>query len=112
MNTFRRAGKALHAKRRKWSDWVDAHARLVVDAGLPATVIASEDTWWYFLDRTYSQAGYLGTDNWFDVGMMSPSQRSACMALIEHWASEHSPELNEDTVCQLRGIFGLHNAGG
>ena len=106
MNAFRRPGKRIHDERRHWAAWLDAHAELVTAAGLPAAAIGTEDAWWYFIDRTYTRAGFLGTDTWFGVDQMTPDQRRACVALIERWIAERNPDLNEYAARQLRATFG------
>lgn len=106
MNAFRRPGKKIHTDSRDWSSWLDANSELVATAGLPATAIETEELWWYFIDRTYTQAGYVGDDIWFDVGRMSSLQRSACMTLIEQWIADRAPDLNEAIIRQLRSTYG------
>ncbi len=106
MNSFRRPGKSIHSKRCDWEAWLSTHADLVVAAGLPASAIETEDAWWYFLDRTYTQAGYLGTDIWFDAGTMTADQRRSCMSLIEQWIAERGADLAEYTTRALRITFG------
>lgn len=112
MNGFRRPGKAVHSERRGWQSWVNHQAELVTESGLPVSAIETEDDWWYFLDRTYTQAGYLGSDIWFDIGTMSPKQRLACMSLIEKWIAERAPDLAEHTARALHCTFRPLTGGG
>ncbi|GAB5407097.1 MAG: hypothetical protein Aurels2KO_53280 [Aureliella sp.] len=112
MNSFRRPGKSIHSERRDWDSWIDSHSGLVAAADLPSSAIETEDAWWYFLDRTYTQAGYLGTDIWFDVGTMTADQRCACMTLIEQWIAERATDLAEHTTRALRITFGPSQNGG
>jgi len=106
MKSFRRPGKTIHSQSQDWGKWLERHERLVVAAGLPSSATETEDAWWYFLDRTYTQAGYIGTDVWFDVDAMTPDQRRACMNLIEQWIAERATDVKEHNVRQLRITFG------
>ena len=112
MNSFRRPGKTIHSERRDWDSWLDRHAKLVTATGLPSSAIETEDAWWYFLDRTYTQAGYLGTDIWFDVDTMTPDQRRECMTLIEQWIAERATDLKDHTIRGLRITYGPSQDGG
>lgn len=81
----------IHYELQSWKSWLDSHVELVAATGLPATAVEMEGAWWYFIDRTYTQAGYLGTDIWFDADTMTDEQHRECMTLIEH--SSHASRI-------------------
>jgi hypothetical protein len=89
---FRREGKTLHDKRRDWAVWLDTVSDLVRTAGLPRSVIESEDAWSYLVDKTYSQAGYLAEEPWFSIETMSAPQRAAFWELLCRWVRDRAPE--------------------
>ncbi len=39
--------------------WLEVNAHLVEEAGLPEDVLASQDKFNYFVDKTYGQDGWL-----------------------------------------------------
>ncbi|TWT51477.1 hypothetical protein Pla22_42550 [Rubripirellula amarantea] len=109
MNSFRRPGKAIHTRRSDWQSWIAANADLVTASGLPAAAIDTEDSWWYFIDRTYTQAGCLGTDIWFGVDFMTIDQRRSCMQLVDRWIADRASDLDSDGIRHIRRMFGFAN---
>ena len=102
---FRRAGKELHAKARDWDGWLQSVSSLVSSAGLPSSITKTEDTWWYFIERTYSQAGYLGEEVWFGVELLDIDQQAALWKLIELWLEGRWPDVPEYQRDQLRKTY-------
>lgn len=105
MASFRRQGKLIHAQRADWHQWLEQHALDVSVAQLPLSVTETEDSWWYFLDRGYSQAGYLGTENWFDFDSMTSSQMSSFRRLVDGWLIERSSHLPVDIASYISEKF-------
>ena len=103
---FRRQGKLIHAQRADWHQWLAQHAEDISVAELPASVLETEISWWYLLDRGYSQAGYLGTENWFDLDSMNAIQKSACMRLVEYWLMERGTHRSGEDACHVRKCIG------
>ncbi|PQO32422.1 hypothetical protein DTL21_19595 [Bremerella cremea] len=88
---YRRKGKKIHVERVAWRQWLDSVHNLIADSGLPESVLIDEEAWSYFLDRGYSQAGYLGQENWFDATQLAPVQKVAVWKLIERWVADRQP---------------------
>ncbi|WP_144988538.1 hypothetical protein [Gimesia aquarii] len=76
--SYRRNGKKMH----EWYKWLQERKSLVATAGLPADVAESEDTFGYFVDHSYNQAGWLGKAMWFSVDDLNSEQRAALWSLI------------------------------
>lgn len=80
--SYRRNGKKIHANSIKWSNWLDERKFLIITAGLPTDVVKSENSFGYFIDHSYSQAGWLGKAAWFSVDDLDSKQRAALWSLI------------------------------
>jgi len=102
---FRRKGKASIAKKQDWAEWLSSVAELVQLAGLPHSVLESEEAWWYFVDRTYSQAGYLSRELWFDYEAMYPPQRDAFWKLLSRWLKDRWPDAPQDKLRSLQRTY-------
>ncbi|QDT75895.1 hypothetical protein I41_51400 [Lacipirellula limnantheis] len=100
--SFRRKGKALHEKTREWSEWLASVDQLVSAAEIPSSVLDTEEAWLYYIDRTYSQAGYLGKAPWFTVDLLSHDQAEAVWSLIGRWLKDRWPDAPEYMTRQLR----------
>lgn len=100
--SFRREGKALHDNAREWSGWLASVEQLVRAAEVPASVLDTEEAWSYYIDRTYSQAGYLGKAPWFSVDQLSHDQAEKVWALISRWLQDRWPDAPEYTTRQFR----------
>lgn len=103
---FRRQGKLIHDQRADWHQWLAQHALDISVAELPVSVLETEMSWWYLLDRGYSQAGYLGTEIWFDLDSMNAIQKSAFVRLVEYWLIERGTHLSVETACHIRKWVG------
>ena len=78
---FRRDGKSEHARTRTWQAWLDANAALLRAAGLPASVVRTEDDWRYLLRYGYHCAGpYPAID--FRLEELTEAQRAAFRDLL------------------------------
>jgi hypothetical protein len=93
--SFRRQGKRLHDQRLDWAAWLDTVGDLIRAAGLPRSVVATEEAWWYLIDYTYSEAGYLQREPWFGIRSMSASQRAAFWELLSRWLVDRAPDTPE-----------------
>ncbi len=99
---FRRRGELIHAQQANWHQWLAQHALDVSVSELPDSVVKTEKSWWYFLDRGYAQAGYLGTENWFDLDSMNAIQLSALVRLVDCWLLERGQHLPVEATCHIR----------
>lgn len=104
--SFRRDGKALHASQHAWSDWIDSVRTLVAEANVPQSVTESEENWWYFVDKTYSQAGYVGDEVWFGYENMSSEQRIAFWHLLCRWLEDWWPDVPDYKRRSLQASYG------
>jgi hypothetical protein len=102
---FRRKGKASFANQQEWAEWLSSVAEFIHNARLPRSVLESEDAWWYFVDRTYSQAGYLSRDPWFDSASMSQPQREAFWQLLCRWLKDRWPDAPESVLQSLQRTY-------
>jgi hypothetical protein len=83
---FRRNGKAAHDRARQWRLWLEAHAKLLRQCGLPASVLCSRKDWDYLLRYGYHcRAAYPDID--FRLEELSSSQRNAFRELLEQTLS-------------------------
>jgi hypothetical protein len=92
---FRRDGKAAHASAQEWQSWLDLHAELLRDSGIPSHVLRSRADWDYLL--FYGYYGYPRID--FLLEDLSPNQRVGFQRLLE---TVLTPEERE------RGCAGWH----
>jgi hypothetical protein len=93
--SFRRQGKKLHDLRCDWAAWLETVGDLIQAAGLPRSVVATEEAWSYFVGKTYSEAGYHQREPWFEVRSMTASQRAAFWELLSHWLADRAPDTPE-----------------
>ena len=103
--SFRRDGKTKYSQQRDWAAWLASVDDLVLAVGLPKSILESEDSWRYFVDRTYSQAGYLGQDLWFDHSSLSQSQAEAFWQLLSRWLNDHWPDAPDYTMRSLEATY-------
>jgi len=103
--SFRRNGKSAHENERDWNNWLASVAEFTLAVGLPQSVLESEEAWWYFVDRTYSQAGYHGREAWFDRDSMSPAQREAFWQLLERWLKDRWPDAPDHALQGLHRTY-------
>ncbi len=105
--SFRRDGKSTHAERRSWEQWLSGVSELAATAELPPSILGSEEAWWYFVDRTYSQAGYLGEEPWYSIDSLTDPQRSAIRQLLSRWLKERWPDAPSYKIQSLQVTYGL-----
>ena len=104
---FRRQGKLIHDQRADWHQWLAQHALDISVAELPVSVLETEMSWWYLIDRGYSQEGYLGTENWFDLVIppcpICPVQYLGCGKICHGFRPPRTPHKRA-----LRASIALH----
>jgi hypothetical protein len=105
--SFRREGKAQFNERRDWDEWLTGLAELAATAGLPPSIVGSESAWRYFVDRTYSQAGYLGLEPWYTLDQLTSTQLDAVRQLLIKWLSDRWPDAPPHSIQSLQTTFGL-----
>ena len=103
--SYRRDGKTKNSQQRDWAAWLASVNGLVLAVGLPVSVLENEDSWWYFVDRTYSQAGYLGQDQWFEHSSLSQSQADAFWQLLSRWLSDRWPDAPDYKIRSLEMTY-------
>jgi len=105
--SFRRDGKSTHAEQRSWENWSRNFSELAAIARLPPSILGSEAAWWYFVDNTYSQAGYLGQEAWYSLDSLTDGQLIAIRQILSRWLKERWPDAPSHTLQRLNVTYGL-----
>ena len=80
--SFRKPKSHRHVDNRAWRTWLSRHEPALKAAGLPPSVMLSEDHWTDFLQNG-SLDWHPGSDDGFVFSQLSAGQMSALLAVVE-----------------------------
>lgn len=84
--SFRRKGNTEHGKLRDWENWLQKHADLISECGLPSGVFRSRRDWEYLLRYGYwcenNYGSHIGKID-FDLDELDSAQARAFGMLLE-----------------------------